>query len=1194
MDQSFAVGITLQNRYRIESELGHGGMGVVYRAHDTLLDRPVALKVLSKTGRLGSAGRSRLLREAQSVAKLNHPNIVSIYDAGEQDESPYIVMELVEGQSLRDQQTQSIDQTIEIAKQVCAALDHAHAHNIIHRDLKPENIITLTPSPSPLKGEGSGVRVKLMDFGLARTSDAPHLTEEGLIVGTFNYLAPELIMGQPASVQSDLYALGVMLYELVANRPPFIGDNLTAVISQHLYAPVVPPSTYNAAIPPLLDALIVRLLSKRPEDRFSSAAETQHALESLKSDNQSSGTLAAQALLEELPLLDRIVRGRLVGRQTESQQLRELWRRAQQGHGHLALISGEPGVGKTRLANETIVVAQLGGAVILRGGCYEYEAATPYLPFAEALRAWAEPQSSDDLKNLLGSTAFELAKLVPELEQKIGPIPPNPSLPANEERLRLFDHIARFLQKISVERSLLLFIDDLHWADHGSIALLHYLMRRLRNERVFVLACYREVELDRSHPLANALVEWNRERIGTRIPIGRLTLEETRSMIAALLGLDSVSDEFAHLVHRETEGNPFFVEEVIKSLIEQGQIYREGDSWQRKALGELAVPQSVKEAIGRRLNRLSAGCIDVLHTAAALGKIFEFAELVIAGSIGEDKLLDALDEATDAQLIRSDRGDAFAFTHDKIREVLYEELNPVRRRRLHQRIGEGLEKMYAADLEAHVQDLAHHFTESGDLQKGFQFSMLTAEKSAKIFALDEALNYYEHAIECCESLNLKDRLAEIYEAIGAVYYQRGPYNLAVDYYQRAVEATSLPEKRAELKVEMGAVYAYMADEHGVEVLQQAEQELNPQTQTNALARATAMLGRFHHYRGELDHAIEHLERARELAEPLDNAEILTEIYIYMAGAYQQYQAINQLAQSMAWARRTIALGERKNYLFAQAAGYEFLAEDSFILGNYQNCLDFANRDKEIGEKIGASSRVGWAEASRAYGYHGLGELANALTAAQAAYSIAERISDVRLMIFSRTKMAMIKVDLGFDDSAQEDIDFTAARAAELGQLQNHVWVYLARAYQLTQLTQWADLLQAYHDQVARVGFAPLLNAIEAQLGLGHCDEADRLMSSSNPSASLPLPLQTFQARVRGEVLAVQGAADEALTQFNHAIELAEQLGYQLELGRSLTQRGLLMKQTGKLLEARSDFARARSIFEVCGAVHDQSKVSQAE
>jgi predicted ATPase len=251
-------------------------------------------------------------------------------------------------------------------------------------------------------------------------------------------------------------------------------------------------------------------------------------------------------------LLDRIVRGRLVGRQIELGQLQDLWTHAQrEGHSHLALISGEPGVGKTRLAHELIVYAQLSGAVVLGGGCYEYEAATPYMPFAEALRDWVSAHSADELRAQLGSNAFELSRLAPEIEVKIGLLPPSPPLPATDERLRLFDHIARFLQKVAAERGLLLFIDDLHWADHGTIALLHYLLRRLRHDRLLVLAAYREAELDRSRPLSDALVEWNRERLALRIPIGRLPPDGTCAMLCGLLGLDNVTDEFAQLIQRE-------------------------------------------------------------------------------------------------------------------------------------------------------------------------------------------------------------------------------------------------------------------------------------------------------------------------------------------------------------------------------------------------------------------------------------------------------------------------------------------------------------------------------------------------------------------------------------------------------------------------------------------------------------------
>jgi serine/threonine protein kinase len=244
------LGTLLNNRYHLEAQLGKGGMGVVYRAYDTLLERTVAVKILGTEG-LGTEGRARLLREARAAAQLNHPNIVGIYDAGEAAGKSFIVMELVEGASLHDSRPETLGEILRIAGQVCAALEHAHANGIIHRDLKPENILIATNGTA-----------KLSDFGLAR-SLASRLTSEGSIVGTVFYLAPELAMGEPADGRADLYALGVMLYELCTGQLPFAADDPLAVISQHLYAPVVPPRAIQPNLPAALDALIMRLLAKR-------------------------------------------------------------------------------------------------------------------------------------------------------------------------------------------------------------------------------------------------------------------------------------------------------------------------------------------------------------------------------------------------------------------------------------------------------------------------------------------------------------------------------------------------------------------------------------------------------------------------------------------------------------------------------------------------------------------------------------------------------------------------------------------------------------------------------------------------------------------------------------------------------------------------------------------------------------------
>ena len=261
------------------------------------------------------------------------------------------------------------------------------------------------------------------------------------------------------------------------------------------------------------------------------------------------------------------------------QQLQQHWDNAQQARGQLVLLSGEPGVGKTRLAQDLIAHAQKSGATMLRGGCYEYEATTPYLPFVEAFREWTRRQSPEQLRTALGATAPEIAKFAPEIEAKLGALTPNAPLSPSEERLRLFDNAARFLQSLAAERGLLVFIDDVHWADQGTLSLLHYLLRHLRNDRVLFLVAYREIELDRAHPLASALVEWNRERLGNargaRPPDARRHRHAAGDAVRRGKACPTSSSS---ALYRETEGNPFFIEEVIKSLIEQGQIYRDGDA----------------------------------------------------------------------------------------------------------------------------------------------------------------------------------------------------------------------------------------------------------------------------------------------------------------------------------------------------------------------------------------------------------------------------------------------------------------------------------------------------------------------------------------------------------------------------------------------------------------------------------------
>ncbi|MFN8472225.1 MAG: AAA family ATPase [Anaerolineae bacterium] len=934
----------------------------------------------------------------------------------------------------------------------------------------------------------------------------------------------------------------------------------------------------------LLDALQV------PEDAQPTYIELAFATPSTKPASVSTKPPASLP-----PLMTR--QTSLVGRQGELEQLRQQWVHARAGSARIALLSGEPGIGKTRLAHELIALVAQEGATVLRGGCYEYEATTPYLPFVEALRAYAHAQPADTLRRRLGSTAPEIARLAPEIDAKIGPLTPNPTLPPNDERLRLFDNVARFLAALADARGLLFFLDDLHWADQASLSLLHYLLRNLPGERLLVLAAYREAELDRSHPLADALVAWHRERIATRLPLARLDATETAAMLATLFEQEHVSTEFAEAIYQETEGNPFFTEEVVKSLIEQGQIYREGEGWGRKAVEELTIPQSIKEAISRRLNRLSEPYTDTLRTAAALGKTFVFAELAAVSLTGEDALLDALDEASAAQLVRPEGAESFTFTHDKIRETLVEELNPVRRRRLHQRIGGGLEKLYAGQLDSHAAELAYHFVESADWQRGLAYARQAAEAAERVFAHDEAIKYLGLARDCAVALGDREQEAGIAERLGDVYAICGPASRAVENYSVALEMARTPSERARLKARIGTVCTEFGDMHGEAWLLAAVDELDPEVQRGELARALANLGRFQHYHGQHRRGIELLERALAIAEPLADLATVGTIFQYLAGAYSH---LARYEESTHWAEQDLLLGQRNNDPHAIQSGLFYLAENSIWTGNWPKALDYIAQGRALAEAMGAQHEIAWRDFERAGVLHPLGELTTARPLVLDAEGRARRAGDVRGAAIFTMLRAQIDTDLALDESAQICVGEVLATASTSSNILVNCWARYAAAYFHVQREDWlpaatvldeAAMLLAGTDHRAVALYCGSVHA-EAHLGLGHIAEAARI-GDDHLALAREAESHHFEAvslRVRGQIRAAQGLFDEAEDAFAAAIAILEPSGARIEWGRALYHRAHFRHALGRDDLARIDLARARELFAACGAPRDLQRV----
>ena len=784
-----------EGRYEVVRFLGEGARKRVYLACDLRLDREVAV-ALVKTDGLDEIGLQRVRREAKAMARLgDHPHIVTVHDISDEKGRPLIVSQYMAGGSLAELIEQAegkrlpIEDAIRIGTEVARALEHAHASSVVHRDLKPGNV-WLTETGTAMLG----------DFGLAVALDRSRLSSEGMMVGTVAYMPPEQATGRDPDVRADLYALGCVLYEMLCGRPPFLGDDAIAVISQHINTPPVAPSWHRSQIPPGLEQLVLDLLSKPPEDRPASATAVRERLEAV-----SAQSLATNEPAAALPQTARATSGtatpawlRFVGRERELASLRDAVEGSMSGRGAMLMIVGEPGIGKTRLAEEAGVYARLRGAQVLIGRCYESEASLPYIPFVQAIRSYVSERSPEALREELGDGAADVAKLVSEIRQRIPDLPEVPQVEPEQERFRLFESVTSFLVAASIANPLVLLLDDLHWADKPSLLLLQHLARKVPSSRLIILGTYRDIELDRRHPLSEMLASLRREHAFERVLLRGLSVEEVAAMLeaGAQHELGPRGAPLAEAIHRESEGNPFFIEEIIRHLVETGGIYRRGDEWAIGAdrIEDLGIPEGIKEVIGRRLSRLSEACNTVLSHGAVVGREFEFSVIGRMCGLDDDAMLAAIEEALEHQLIVDAEGRAgptYMFTHALVRQTLYDELSLPRKQRLHLKAAQAIEEVHARNVEPYVSPVAVHYRTAGaaaDPQKTIEYSLRAAMAAATIFGWEEAATHMHAALELMEEHGSPpEARARLLERLGTVMYAVGlDLKKGVQYLEQAL------------------------------------------------------------------------------------------------------------------------------------------------------------------------------------------------------------------------------------------------------------------------------------------------------------------------------------------------------------------------------------------------------------------------
>jgi tetratricopeptide (TPR) repeat protein len=510
--------------------------------------------------------------------------------------------------------------------------------------------------------------------------------------------------------------------------------------------------------------------------------------------------LSAPAAARPAAALERMVRGRLVGRERELDQALVVWQQAAAGQGSTLCISGEPGIGKTRLARELLTRVGLRHGLALSAECYA-EGSAPYAPLARIIEQAYENPALRPALNLPEMVLADLAAVAPALRAAFPGLPANPGLDPQSEQQRLFDSMARFVTALAEHQPLLLLIDDAHWADAGSLALLRHLARRAARLRLLLVLTYRETELSEARHLDQVLGDLNRERLAERIKLSRLTLDQAAAMLEAIFS-EAPGSEFLDAIYHETEGNPFFIEEICKALVDEGKLYRHNGRWQRPEMAELRLPQGVRVAIDRRIEKLAAPMQDVLRLAAVIGREFDFETLQRSGDFSEDALIDALEAAGHAQLINELRGRSgqvrFSFAHALIPTALREALSTLRLQRLQRRVAAALQQTHPEDYEV----IAYHFAQGGDHESATDYFQKSADRAMQVFSFQEAERSYRAVLEMEAGGELR---LHALNGLAEALHSQGRAEEALDFFQQTVDealAQGLADQAAGLYAQM--------------------------------------------------------------------------------------------------------------------------------------------------------------------------------------------------------------------------------------------------------------------------------------------------------------------------------------------------------------------------------------------------------
>lgn len=904
-----AAGVII-GRYEVGSLLGAGGMGEVYRARDTHLKRPVALKLLSRDFAQQEDRLRRFRQEAFAASALNHPNIITIYEIGEGEFGPFIATELVEGETLRQRMKRGqvgTSQALDLASQVASALAAAHSAGVAHRDIKPDNIM--------IRGDGF---VKVLDFGLAKLGEKAteeqnvnldaatkplEVTSPGVLIGTLKYMSPEQARGLSADARSDIWSLGVVIYEMLAGRVPFDGPTTSDLLVAILDREPSPLVLRVPEIPAELQKTIHKALSKEKEQRYQTAEELRIDLGKVK--QQLDLEAAIETSSREIVAPQAVAGRHTVGRQTELAELHSGFESAAAGRGLLLCVAGEPGIGKTTLIEEFLanVHASTQPYYLARGRSSERLAGTEtYFPFLEALEGLLHREGHEELTRTLKSLAPTwYLQIAHPSDSSVSSQIVDAAQTSSQDRMKR--ELVAFLQEVSRTQPLVFFFDDLQWADVSTIDLVAYLASKFKAMHLLIVVAYRQSEmLLANHPFLSVKLDLQGRNVCREMTLEFLSREEVDGYLALEFPGHEFPAEFAALIYAKTEGSPLFMVDLARYLRDRKVIERDHHRWivaQSMPDVERELPESVRSMIQRKIDQLGEDDRRLLVAASVEG--YEFNSAVVARALpveveDVEVRLQALDSihglvrlTAEQELPDGALTQRYQFVHVLYQNALYASLTPRRKSSLSAAVAQALVGHYGDQSPTVASKLAFLFESARDWSHAAEYFLLAAENAARLFANEETITLARRGLEMLK--RLPDTTERARQELRLQIMLGSPLMATKGYagsetmqaYSRARElCQQLGE--SDFRVLFGlCVICVVRSEHE-RALEIAEQML-PLGENSRdpveLLQAHWTMGLILHYLGELARALDHLERTIGF---YDQQHYRSQLFLYGADA----------------------------------------------------------------------------------------------------------------------------------------------------------------------------------------------------------------------------------------------------------------------------------------------------------------------